>query len=133
MLYWLGAVDLGRDKQKRLLSFHVTEVGRALLDPESTNDIHEPAKTLIVQPNFEVLVLHPESRVLWNLMRSADLVRHDRVSVYTINRESIARAVEAGLTPEAIKDFLNKNTGKGLPQNVAHSIDDWSRLVKRAG
>jgi hypothetical protein len=84
----------------------------------------------MVQPNFEVLVLHPEGRVVWNLVRCADLVRHDRVSVYVINKESIGRAIEAGMSPETIKEFLNSNTGKGLPQNVAHSIDDWSRLVK---
>lgn len=132
MLHWLGAVELGRDKQKRLLSFRVTEEGRELLDPESARNVHEPAKTLMVQPNYEVLVLHPESRVLWNLMRSADLVRHDRVSVYTLNKESIMRAIEARLSPEQIKEFLDANTGKGLPQNVAHSIDDWARLVKRA-
>jgi hypothetical protein len=132
MLHWLGAVELGRDKHKRLLSFRVTEEGRDLLDPEHAADTPTPAKTLIVQPNYEVMVLHPESRVLWNLLRSADLVRHDRVSVYALNKESIARASEAGLSPDDIKSFLNSNTGKGLPQNVAHSIDDWSRLVKRA-
>ncbi len=132
MLYWLGAVELGRDKQKRLLSFRVTEEGRALLDPQSAAEMPQPAKTLIVQPNYEALVLHPESRVLWDLMRTADLVRHDRVSVYVLNKESILRAIEAGLSPEQIKGFLNANTNKGLPQNVAHSIDDWSRLVKRA-
>jgi Helicase conserved C-terminal domain len=132
MLYWLGAIELGRDKQKRVVSFRVTEEGRAFLDPEHVANGRRPAKTLMVQPNFEVLVLHPESQVIWNLVRCAYLVRHDRVSVYVINKESIGRAVDAGMTPEAIKEFLNANTGKGLPQNVAHSIDDWSRLVKRA-
>src|SRR5205823_9924406 len=73
-----------------------------------------------------------DSRVLWDLIRCADLVRHDRVSVYALSKESIGRAIEAGMSPQVIKDFLNTNTGKGLPQNVAHSIDDWSRLVKRA-
>ena len=133
MLYWLGAVELGRDKQKRLLSFRVTEDGRTLLDPEHDNGVRHPSKTLLVQPNFEVLVVHPESKVVWDLMRSADLVRHDRVSVYSLSKESVSRAAETGLTAEYIKEFLHKNTGKSLPQNVAHSIDDWSRLVKRAG
>jgi len=132
MLFWLGAVELGRDKQKRLLSFRVTEDGRTLLDPEHDNGVRHPTKTLLVQPNFEVLVVHPESKVVWDLMRSADLVKHDRVSVYSLSKESVIRAAEAGLSAEYIKDFLNKNTGKGVPQNVAHSIDDWSRLVKRA-
>ncbi|MFL5734337.1 MAG: helicase-associated domain-containing protein [Chloroflexia bacterium] len=132
VLYWLGAIELGRDKQKRVVSFRLTDEGRTLLDPEHVGASRRPAKTLMVQPNFEVLVLHPQSHVIWNLVRSANLVRHDRVSVYAINKESVGRAVDAGMTPDAIKDFLNANTGKGLPQNVAHSIDDWSRLVKRA-
>ena len=36
MLHWLGVVELGRDKQKRLLSFRLTETSRSLLAPEST-------------------------------------------------------------------------------------------------
>lgn len=132
MLHWLGVVEIGRDKPKRFISFRVTAEGRALLDPEQAADsVAPPAKTLLVQPNFEVLVLHPDSRVLWKLVRMADLVRHDRVSVYVLNKESVMRAVEAGMSPEEITGFLNTNTGKALPQNVAHSIGDWARMLKR--
>jgi hypothetical protein len=132
MLHWLGVVEIGRDKPKRFISFRVTAEGRALLDPEQAADsVAPPAKTLLVQPNFEVLVLHPDSRVLWKLVRMADLVRHDRVSVYVLNKESVMRAVEAGMSPEEITGFLNTNTGKALPQNVAHSIADWARMLKR--
>ncbi|HEX8229567.1 MAG TPA: helicase-associated domain-containing protein [Chloroflexia bacterium] len=132
MLNWLGVVEIGRDKPKRFISFRVTAESRALLDPESASEAAPgPGKTLLVQPNFEVLVLHPDSRVLWKLLRMADLVRHDRVSVYVLNKESVMRAVEAGMSPEEITGFLNTNTGKGLPQNVAHSIADWARMLKR--
>ncbi|HEX8600204.1 MAG TPA: helicase-associated domain-containing protein [Chloroflexia bacterium] len=132
MLNWLGAVEIGRDKPKRFISFRVTAEGRALLDPDSASEAAPgPGKTLLVQPNFEVLVLHPDSRVLWKLLRMADLVRHDRVSVYVLNKESVMRAVEAGMSPDEITGFLNTNTGKGLPQNVAHSIADWARMLKR--
>lgn len=131
--FWLGAVDLGRDKQRRLISFRVTEEGMSLFNPDHAADTgHVPAKTLMVQPNFEVLVLHPDSRVIWTLLRAADLVRHDRVSVYNLNKESVLRATETGLSPDALKKFLDANTGKGLPQNVAHSISDWAGLIKRA-
>ncbi len=132
MLFWLGAVDIGRDKQKRFVSFRVTEQGRGLLDPgQATEASHAPAKALLVQPNFEVLVLEPDSRVVWTLLRIADLVRHDRVSVYGLNKESVSRAVEDGLSPDEIVSFLEKNGGKGLPQNVAHSVHDWARRIKR--
>jgi hypothetical protein len=132
MLFWLGAVDIGRDKQKRFVSFRVTKQGRGLLDPgHATEASHAPAKALLVQPNFEVLVLEPDSRVVWTLLKIADLVRHDRVSVYLLNKESVSRAVEDGLSPDEIVTFLEKNGGKSLPQNVAHSVHDWARRIKR--
>jgi hypothetical protein len=96
-------------------------------DPSPSQD---PQSAILVQPNFEVLVLQPDSRVLWTLMRVADLVRHDRVSAYAINKESVLRAVETGLSPEEIIRFLDQNTGKRLPQNVSQSISDWARLIK---
>jgi hypothetical protein len=135
MLNWLGAVDIGKDKQKRFVAFRITEEGRSLLDPEypwqeQSGTLPRP---LLVQPNFEVLVLHPDSRVLWTLLRLSKLVRHDRVSAYVINKESILRAVESGLSPETITRFLHDNTGKDLPQNVAQSVSDWARLIKYTG
>jgi hypothetical protein len=134
MLYWLGVVELGRDKQKRFLAFKVTEDGRSLIDPNysRTDQAQAPSKPLLVQPNFEILVLQPESKVLWTLMRTADLVRHDRVSAYVLNKESVLRAVEAGITPASIIQFLETNTGRSLPQNVMHSINDWARLIRYA-
>jgi hypothetical protein len=134
MLNWLGAVDVGKDKQKRFVAFRVTEEGRSLLDPEYPwqEQPGTPPRPLLVQPNFEILVLHPDSRVLWTLLRLADLVRHDRVSAYVINKDSILRAVESGLSPEKITRFLHDNTGKDLPQNVSQSVSDWARLIKYA-
>ncbi len=132
MLNWLGVVDIGKDKQKRFVAFRLTEEGRSLLDPD--HRLQEQSgtrpKPLLVQPNFEILVLHPDSRVLWTLLRLSDLVRHDRVSAYAINKESILRAVESGLSPESIIRFLHDNTGKDLPQNVSQSVSDWARLIK---
>jgi hypothetical protein len=134
MLNWLGAVDVGKDKQKRFVAFRITEEGRGLFDPEHPwqDQPGTAPRPLLVQPNFEILVLHPDSRVLWTLLRLADLVRHDRVSAYVINKESILRAVESGLSPESITRFLHDNTGKDLPQNVAQSVSDWARLIKYA-
>jgi hypothetical protein len=149
MLHWLGSVDIGRDKPRRFLSFRVTQSGHDLFSmgnghkaeegsqPVTPTQIRNPQSAtrnhpgLLVQPNFEVLVLHPESEIVWNLLRMADLVRHDRVSVYSINKESVVRAVESGLSAAEIKSFLEANTGKTLPQNVAHSVSDWERLIKR--
>lgn len=132
VLLWLGAVDIGRDKQRRTVSFRVTEEGKHLFDPARATDTAQRTRTLLVQPNFEVLVLQPESLPLWNLIRISELVRHDRVSAYLLTKESVLRGVEAGLSAEAIQRFLHSNTDKALPQNVTHTIADWGRSVKRA-
>jgi hypothetical protein len=138
VLCWLGVVEIGRDKQKRFLAFRVTESGIGLLgspegDQQSAPRLPQPAieKCFLVQPNFEVLVINPESRPIWALLKMADLVRHDRVSVYALNKASIMRAIEDGQSDEDLIKLLTRYSDKGLPQNVEQSIHDWSRLIKR--
>jgi hypothetical protein len=137
VLCWLGMVEVGRDKQKRFLAFRVTEHGAALLDTSDTRHTAPetrhliPEKSFLVQPNFEVLVIHPESRPVWSLLKMADLVRHDRVSVYALNKASVVRAIEGGLSDEELITLLTRYSDKGLPQNVEQSIHDWARLIKR--
>ena len=138
MLLWLGIAEVGRDKQKRFLSFRLTESAANLLqpaDPDKQSALRAPhstlEKSLLVQPNFEVLVIHPESRPIWGLLKMTELVRHDRVSVYALNKASVMRAIEGGLSPDDITGLLKRYADKGLPQNVEQSIHDWARLIKR--
>jgi hypothetical protein len=142
-LCWLGAVEVGRDKQKRFVSFRLTESSTELLSavadkqaaPSSRENGHNRhsamGKSFLVQPNFEVLVIHPESQPVWNLMKMADLVRHDRVSVYALSKASVLRAIEAGAGADELVQMLQAFSDKGLPQNVEQSIHDWSHLIKR--
>jgi hypothetical protein len=136
MLVWLGAVEIGRDKQKRFLSFRVTESGHNLVNKtqaggEAPQRVLHAEKSLLVQPNFEVLVIHPESRPVWSLMKMADLVRHDQVSVYALSKASVMRAIEGGLSDADLIELLRGHVDKSLPQNVEQSIRDWARLIKR--
>ncbi len=130
-LHWLGLADVGYDATGQAVAFR--------LGPEASSRLHEdgplpPAeatKSLLLQPNFEVLVFKPESVPLWYLLQIADLSRHDMVSVYTISRESIQRALESGFSVAAIQQFLQAQSQREVPQNVARSIEDWARAVKR--
>jgi hypothetical protein len=142
VLCWLGAVEIGRDKQKRFISFRLTESSTELLStvlegqsaPVSRENGHRHGamgKSFLVQPNFEVLVIHPESQPVWNLMKMSDLVRHDRVSVYALSKASIVRAVESGASADELIAMLEGFADKGLPQNISQSIQDWAHLIKR--
>jgi len=52
------------------------------------------------------------------------------VSRLTLTRESILRGVAAGSTAERILQLLEERSQKGVPQNVAYTLNDWARLYK---
>jgi hypothetical protein len=132
-LFWLGAVDIGRDAAGTPVAFRLTGAGARLIEhPSAPAEAEPPRRALLVQPNFEVLVMHPDSRAVWHLLLSADLVRHDRVSVYALSKASVLRARETGLNGPQIQEFLATHSQKAVPQNVVQSITDWSRSYKRA-
>ena len=51
----------------------------------------------------------------------------ERVQTFALSRESVYQALESGLTPEAIRDFLSRHSKTGLPDLVAHSLAEWGR------
>ncbi|HUS16759.1 MAG TPA: helicase-associated domain-containing protein [Chloroflexia bacterium] len=131
-LLWLGAVDVGKDRSGKPVAFRITAAGARLFNHPQAAPEPEPAgKPFLVQPNFEVLVLAPEARAIWTLLQAAELTRHDRVSVYTLNKESVLRARARGISPDELQAFLVGNSRKAVPQNVLQCISDWARAYKR--
>ena len=132
VLLWLGAVDVGRDRAGQPVAFRITAAGARLFGhPAATPATEAATKPFLVQPNFEVLVLAPEARALWTLLLAADLTRHDRVSVYTLNKDSVLRARASGVGATELQEFLTSNSQKAVPQNVAQCIADWAHSYKR--
>ncbi len=134
-LHWLGMVDTGYDAEGNFVAFRIKPEAMELLQsggegklPKMHTRTH---KMLLLQPNFEVLVFHPESGPLWRLLKFTDLARHDMVSVYTITRESVTRALEGDMSVADILKFLAEESQREVPQNVARSIEDWGRSIKR--
>lgn len=133
-LHWLGLVDVGYDDEGQFSAFRIKPEAHALLASGGDGKLPKPdalVKSLLLQPNFEVLVFHPESGPIWHLLKFADLSRHDMVSVYTISKESVVRAVESGVLVGDILKFLAAQSQRDVPQNVARSIEDWGRSIKR--
>jgi hypothetical protein len=85
---------------------------------------------LIVQPNFEVLVMEPCMPVLYQLPRYAVTQRIGQVSRFTLTREALLRGLAGGLTLDGILAALEQQSQKGLPQNVAYTLRDWARQYK---
>lgn len=85
---------------------------------------------LIVQPNFEVLVMEPCMPVLYHLPRYAVPECIGRVSRFTLTREALLRGLARGLSLDNILATLEQRSQKGLPQNIAYTLRDWARQYK---
>lgn len=135
-LRWLGVVDVGmlRPGDERPTAVRLTELGQRLLH----RDTDTPAPrvvgvALVVQPNFEVLVLDALGNLdlVARLDAFADSRSLDRAAVYTLTRASIVRGLAAGWTEERIVATLEEGATTPLPQNVRQTITDWAREFER--
>src|SRR5690606_18124863 len=89
---WLGLVEVARAQRRGTVLRVRPDLG--WLVDESLDPPEEPAlggQTLVVQPNFEVLLLRPAPRHVWALSAFTALERLDRVTIYRLTRESVDR------------------------------------------
>ncbi len=143
-LHELGVVTLGYqqpDAKDRVNpdAFMLTELGAAALSSEArtistvtSNPLHNGNRSLVVQPNFELLLLQPNFPTLYQLMPFAQVNQVGIVSRLTLTRESILRAVAAGIHVEKMLQLLEEHSQKGVPQNVDYTLHDWVKLYKGA-
>jgi hypothetical protein len=139
-LRWLGLTDVGYERAgKRAESdlpqaVRLTDLGQRLLGAEVPEAVATTGGVaLVVQPNFEVLVLDALAHLdlVARLDAFADSHSLDRAAVYRLTRTSIVRGLAAGWTEERIVATLEGAAGAELPQNVRHTIADWSREYER--
>lgn len=154
-LYELGIVALGYqqldvlevDEGNRQVNpdvFMLTDHGAAVLSSEvrSTpainrgatatppSPLHNGNRSLVVQPNFELLLLQPDFPTLYYLLPFTQVNQVGMVSRLTLTRESVLRAVTAGMSIEEMLQLLEEHSQKGVPQNVDYTLRDWVKLYK---
>lgn len=140
-LFELGIVtpsyEQSQEPQPRIFSanpdaFMLTELGAAALAEEissstTTENVPPTSNALVVQPNFELLLLHPDMATLYQLLPFAQVNQVSKVSRLTLTRTSVLRGVNSGLSIEQILSTLAERTQKELPQNVEYTLRDWTK------
>ena len=131
-LRWLGLVEVKEDDNPdtfRILP-HISDI--------INDDLLPPADVvwgrLVVQPNFELIVLAPVSEALLvNLDRFAERARLEQIAQYRLTRASVTRAVQMGLRAETIQQQLEQAAGgsAAIPQNISYSLLEWERQARR--
>ena len=127
-----GGATLGR-LDSGALCFAVTDIGRYLLG--ATNDFTYGASgtaDMIVQPNFDIVVLNSAPSLEAALARVSERVGVAPGLAFRITRASVMRAAESGLTVDDVLSTLADASSKPVPQNVQREITGWMAAVRRA-
>jgi Helicase conserved C-terminal domain len=134
-LYDLGIVSLGYQsevlpsagEQVNPDSFMLTELGAEVLAGEQSASQMYSSRALVVQPNFQVLLMEPYMPAIYWLVRFATLDQAGRVSQFTLTRDALQRGMAEGESIEDVLRFLQTHSQKSLPQNVIYTLRDWAR------
>lgn len=144
-LYEFGMVDVGYADANALSSkkainpdyFTLTELGGKILELVSTQGksyVAEEQDTttrgLVVQPNFELLLLQPDTPTLYALLPFAQAKQLGLVSTLTLTKASVTRGLNAGKNIEQILQTLQERSQNDIPQNVDYTLRDWTKTYK---
>lgn len=129
-LSWLGLVAV--DAEENPTSFRFAQGADMVMSDTEVAYAEVPRGRLIVQPNFELLVLAPVSEALLvSLDRFAERVSLDMIAQYRLTKASVRRATQVGLRAETIQQELEHAVGGEIPQNVSYSLSEWERQARR--
>ncbi len=139
-LFELGLVSLGYEgddvplsgEERNPTSFMLTELGAEVLHSDLSASMQPASRSLVVQPNFQVLLMEPYVPALYWLTRFATLDQIGRVSRFTFTREALSHGLAAGGSIDEIVAFLDRHCQKALPQNVIFTLRDWARQAHEA-
>lgn len=112
--------------------FQLTDLAAAVFNPfqKEVWQQQAPVRSLIVQPNFEIMVLQPDYTTLYRLLPFTQADTIDTVSRLTITRTSLLHGLESGLTLDEILQILSEHSQKELAQNVLYTLRDWAKSYK---
>lgn len=122
-------------KRGNPIAYMLTDLGVAALsaDKQSIPTSIAPANgssALVLQPNFELLLLQPDFPTLYSVLPFAQVNKIDMVSRLTLTRTSVLRSLESGKNIEQMLRTLEERSQKGMPQNVEYTLRDWVKSFK---
>ncbi|TMC21505.1 MAG: hypothetical protein E6J34_09405 [Chloroflexi bacterium] len=128
----LGIVSLGSTKEtaESYDLFCVTAFGAAVL-AEADAQSETQAPQLIVQPNYEVLLMEFCPQLVYRLLPVAQVLRMGVVSTFRLTEATLFTGLASGVKLADLLFFLEEHSApKELPQNVVYTIKDWAKAYR---
>ncbi len=141
-LFQTGVVELGYNLQNpanidEWQMFRLTPFGQEILgvktDKPAAHHVKEEVGKLVIQPNFQLLVMGTLSpALLAKLDLFADREKADRGAFeYHLSRESVYRAQQMGMEVQEVISFLKQHSATEIPQNIHRSLQEWAAHHER--
>jgi hypothetical protein len=131
---WFGLTSvLDRVRQSRLI--RLTRVGAAVTaqEPMAVDEVGEAGAALLVDPGGEVTLQWPSPNRVWALSAFTEPVDLGPQSHYRLTPDSIALALGSGIERAQIVAFLERGSGRPLPDELAANLAAWARSYRRVG
>lgn len=124
----LGVVDAGM-RDGRVVALRLSRLGAELLDADPAGKVGGVRSSLIVQPDFEILVFPGDDvhEVVHLLDRFARRTKSDHVHQFVLDKASVAAGLADGLTGAQILQELTDRARVPVPQNVLYSLEEWGQ------
>ncbi|SIS96581.1 hypothetical protein [Alicyclobacillus vulcanalis] len=134
MLVHLGVARIGSDAPDSPPEwFQTTELGQELLsqgDAESTADLNDRRPALVVQPNFELVVVSPDPRLEEVLAPFVESIPSDGFRAYRVLAHTVARGIREGHDFDAWRALVARHSLHGIPQNVEQMLRQWADAAR---
>lgn len=94
--------------------------------------VPQSAQAVLIEPTGDVLAPpHTLLSTLWDLDAMANLVKYDQMTVYHIDRSSIAHAVLGQWDRDTCLAALDQMSRVPVPSNLRQNIEDWFKQLTR--
>ncbi|GMA60879.1 helicase-associated domain-containing protein [Alicyclobacillus fastidiosus] len=131
MLTHLGVIRLGSDQESDEQWFQMTNLGQELLTQDElqlVDDTSTSQASLIVQPNFEVMVTVHDSQTESVLSQFTDLKSAGSIRIYRILEQSVLRGLAAGYDFKRWREMLTIKSIGPIPGNVERTLLEWEAV-----
>jgi hypothetical protein len=127
-LFPLGLVDIGMHGG-RVTALRLSKLGAELLDAEPAGRVGGTRSTVIVQPDFELLLFPGDDvhDVVHLFDRFAHRTKSDHVYQFKLDQPSVLAGIADGLSSEQIVQEITDRARAPIPQNVLYSLAEWSQ------
>lgn len=127
----LGCVETGQSKDGELC-FRLSDAGRFLFGLTKKLAYGKPDMdaTVVVQPNFEIVFLHPSLSAEIDFASFAERCGRNVGTLFRLTRRQAIRAASQGITVDSVLGAFAEHSSKPVPENVATELRAWFAVCR---